>query len=57
MEENTQAIGFENDGTMVIRNREYRRRKIKMAIDPKNLPKPKPRKKNNKKNYLKKRMK
>lgn len=50
----TQLIGFENDGSMVIRNRAYRRKKIKLEIDPKNLPKKKPRKKKSKKNYLNK---
>lgn len=49
-------MGFDNNG-VVVKNREYRRRKVQLEIDPKYLPKKKTRKKNNKKNYLNKRKK
>ena len=55
--DNTQQIGFDNDGKMVVRNRQYRCRKIQMPIDEKNMPKKSPRKKKSKKNYLNKRKK
>lgn len=55
--DNTQQIGFDNEGKMVVRNRQYRRRKVQMPVDPKNLPKKTPRKKKSKKNYLNKRKK
>lgn len=45
-------MGFDNEGNVILRNREYRRRKIQLEIDPKNLPKKKERKKKSKKNYL-----
>lgn len=57
MAESTQNFGFDNDGNIVLRNRQYRRRKIKLEIDADHLPKKKPRKKNNKRNYLNKRKK
>jgi hypothetical protein len=53
MSENVQQIGFDNDGHLVVRNRKYRRQRIQLEIDPKNLPK-KTRKKKSKKNYLNK---
>ena len=56
MADNSQVFGFDNDGNIIIRNRQYRRRKIKLEIDPRNLPK-KTRKKKSKKNYLNKRKK
>ncbi len=55
--EQTQTMGFDNDGNVIIKNRAYRRRKIQLEIDPKNLPKKKERKKKSKKNYLAKRKK
>lgn len=55
--DHSQIINFDNDGNIVIANRAHRRRKIQIAIEPKNLPKKKPRKKKSKKNYLNKRKK
>lgn len=51
------GMTIDNDGAIHVKNRAYRRRKIQITIDEKNLPKPKKRKKNNKKNYLNKRKK
>lgn len=51
------SFGFDNDGNIIVRNRDYRRRKIQLAIDAKMLPKKPKRKKKNKTNYLKKRKK
>ena len=56
MADNSQVFGFDNDGNIIIRNCQYRRRKIQLEIDPRNLPK-KTRKKKSKKNYLNKRKK
>lgn len=50
--DNSEQIGFDNDGNVVIKNRAYRRRKIQIKVETKNLPKKKKRKKNKKKNYL-----
>lgn len=50
-------IGFDNEGNMVVRNRDYRRRKIQVPIDKIMQPKKAKRKKKNKKNYLNKRRK
>ena len=57
MADSTQNFGFDNDGNIVLRNRQYRRQRIKLEIDPEHLPKKKPRKKNNKRKYLNKRKK
>lgn len=57
MDNSKQSMGFDNEGNVILRNREYRRRKIQLEIDPKNLPKKKERKKKSKKNYLAKRKK
>lgn len=53
---NMQNIGFDNDGNLIVRNRQYRRKKIKIEVQPNNLPN-KTRVKKSKKNYLKKRKK
>lgn len=50
-------LGFDNDGGIIVNNRKYRRRKVQLEIDDKNLPKKVKRKKVAKKNYLNKRKK
>ena len=57
MDDKTQYLGFDSDGGIIVKNRKFRRQRIKLDIDPRNQPKKKPRKKNNKKNYLNKRKK
>lgn len=52
-----ELLSFDNDGGIVINNRKYRRRKVKIDVDPKYQSKDKKRKKVAKKNYLNKRKK
>lgn len=55
--DNRQSMGFDNDGNVIVRNRQYRRQKVQVPVDPQYLPKKKARKKKSKKNYLAKRKK
>lgn len=55
--EPVQKMGFDNEGNVIATTRAYRRRKIQMPIDERNLPKKKKRAKKSKRNYLKKRKK
>lgn len=53
--DNTQQIGFDENGGIIVKNRKFRRQKIQIEIDPRNLPKKKKRAKKSKRNYLNKR--
>lgn len=50
-------LGFDNEGGIIVNNRQYRRRKVQIEVTDENLPKKSKRKKIAKKNYLNKRKK
>lgn len=50
-------LGFDNEGGIIVNNRQYRRRKVQIEVTDDNLPKKSKRKKIAKKNYLNKRKK
>jgi len=50
-------LGFDNEGGIIVNNRQYRRRKVQIEATDDNLPKKSKRKKIAKKNYLNKRKK